>query len=94
MLVSMRYINNFSVSIFYFNNVTLIIFSLLLQFIACPHNVANNRQVKMLADLSIVGCYNSSLSKTDRDRLMLASAKANLRKMPFFMLTEYQKVSC
>lgn len=46
----------------------------------------------MLADLSVVGCYNSSLSSADRDRLMLASAKHNLQFMPFFMLTEYQKV--
>jgi len=58
----------------------------------CPYNLARNRQTRMLADLSIVGCYNSSLSKTDRDRLMLASAKHNLQFMPFFMLTEYQKV--
>jgi len=59
---------------------------------ACPYNLANNRQTRMLADLSIVGCYNSSLSSADRDRLMLASAKHNLQFMPFFMLTEYQKV--
>lgn len=58
----------------------------------CPYNLARNRQTRMLADLSIVGCYNSTLSKTDRDRLMLASAKHNLQFMPFFMLTEYQKV--
>lgn len=59
---------------------------------ACPYNLASNRQTRMLADLSIVGCYNSTLSNTDRDRLMLASAKHNLQYMPFFMLTEYQKV--
>lgn len=58
----------------------------------CPYNLARNRQTRMLADLSIVGCYNSTLSKSDRDRLMLASAKHNLQFMPFFMLTEYQKV--
>lgn len=63
-----------------------------LQFMMCPYNLANNRQTRMLADLSIVGCYNSTLSSTDRDRLMLASAKHNLQFMPFFMLTEYQKV--
>ncbi|GAB1869765.1 Heparan-sulfate 6-O-sulfotransferase [Camponotus japonicus] len=62
------------------------------QFMACPYNLASNRQTRMLADLSIVGCYNSTLSNTDRDRLMLASAKHNLQYMPFFMLTEYQKV--
>lgn len=59
---------------------------------ACPHNLANNRQTRMLADLSLIGCYNSSLNSRDRDRLMLNSAKHNLKLMPFFMLTEYQKV--
>lgn len=59
---------------------------------ACPYNLASNRQTRMLADLSIVGCYNSTLSSLERDRLMLASAKHNLQFMPFFMLTEYQKV--
>lgn len=58
----------------------------------CPYNLATNRQTRMLADLSMVGCYNSTLSKVDRHRLMLASAKHNLQFMPFFMLTEYQKV--
>jgi hypothetical protein len=60
---------------------------------ACHYNLASNRQTRMLADLSLVGCYNSSLSSSDRDQLMLASAKHNLKYMPFFMLTEYQKVS-
>lgn len=59
---------------------------------ACPYNLASNRQTRMLADLSLVGCYNSSLSSIDRDRLMLDSAKRNLKYMPFFMLTEHQKV--
>ncbi|XP_014210412.1 heparan-sulfate 6-O-sulfotransferase 2 [Copidosoma floridanum] len=62
------------------------------EFMACPYNLANNRQTRMLADLSLIGCYNSSLSPEERDRLMLASAKRNLKYMPFFMLTEYQKV--
>ncbi|XP_018359026.1 PREDICTED: heparan-sulfate 6-O-sulfotransferase 1 [Trachymyrmex cornetzi] len=62
------------------------------EFMECPYNLARNRQTRMLADLSIVGCYNSTLSKTDKERLILASAKHNLQFMPFFMLTEYQKV--
>lgn len=62
------------------------------QFIACPHNLASNRQTRMLADLSLIGCYNSSMSSAERDRIMLLSAKHNLQFMPFFMLTEYQKV--
>ena len=60
---------------------------------ACPYNLASNRQTRMLADLSLVGCYNSSLSNKERENLMLASAKQNLRFMPFFMLTEFQKVN-
>lgn len=55
--------------------------------------MASNRQTRMLADLSLVGCYNSTISSAEKDRRMLASAKHNLRFMPFFMLTEYQKVS-
>ncbi|XP_034938325.1 heparan-sulfate 6-O-sulfotransferase 1 [Chelonus insularis] len=62
------------------------------EFMECPTNLANNRQTRMLADLSLVGCYNSSLSSTERDNLMIKSAKRNLKFMPFIMLTEYQKV--
>ncbi|XP_012256097.2 heparan-sulfate 6-O-sulfotransferase 2 [Athalia rosae] len=62
------------------------------EFMQCPHNLASNRQTRMLADLSVVGCYNSTLNNSERDRLMLASAKHNLQSMPFFMLTEFQKV--
>ncbi|XP_046614796.1 heparan-sulfate 6-O-sulfotransferase 1-B isoform X1 [Neodiprion virginianus] len=62
------------------------------EFMQCPHNLASNRQTRMLADLSIIGCYNSTLNRTERDRLMLESAQRNLLSMPFFMLTEYQKV--
>lgn len=60
---------------------------------ACSTNLANNRQTRMLADLSVIGCYNSSLSSAERDSLMLESAQRNLQSMPLIMLTEYQKVS-
>lgn len=61
-------------------------------FLACPHNLANNRQTRMLANLSIVGCYNSSaLSREERDLRMLKSAKENLKNMAFFGLTEFQR---
>ncbi|XP_074482757.1 heparan-sulfate 6-O-sulfotransferase 3-B-like [Sebastes fasciatus] len=64
----------------------------LADFMSCPSNLANNRQVRMLADLSLVGCYNmSSVSELDRGRLLLASAKANLRNMAFYGLTEFQR---
>uniref|UniRef100_A0A3Q1HB84 Heparan-sulfate 6-O-sulfotransferase n=1 Tax=Acanthochromis polyacanthus TaxID=80966 RepID=A0A3Q1HB84_9TELE len=58
----------------------------------CPSNLANNRQVRMLADLSLVGCYNmSSMSELERGRVLLASAKTNLRNMAFYGLTEFQR---
>ncbi|XP_043273376.1 heparan-sulfate 6-O-sulfotransferase 2 [Venturia canescens] len=62
------------------------------EFMDCPYNLASNRQTRMLADLTLIGCYNSSLTSSDRDHLMLASAKNNLQFLPFFMLTEYQKI--
>lgn len=62
------------------------------QFTECPYNLANNRQVRMLADLSLVGCYNAStLPEKQRARLLLESAKKNLRDMAFFGLTEFQR---
>ncbi|XP_068165111.1 heparan-sulfate 6-O-sulfotransferase 3-B-like [Antennarius striatus] len=64
----------------------------LADFMTCPSNLANNRQVRMLADLSLVGCYNAStISDLDRGHVLLASAKANLRNMAFFGLTEFQR---
>jgi len=64
------------------------------EFIGCPHNLGINRQTRMLADLTLVGCYNTSfMSSKDRDILLLASAKENLRRMAFYGLCEYQKVS-
>uniref|UniRef100_A0A4W5MNV9 Heparan-sulfate 6-O-sulfotransferase n=1 Tax=Hucho hucho TaxID=62062 RepID=A0A4W5MNV9_9TELE len=67
----------------------------LTNFMDCPSNLANNRQVRMLADLSLVGCYNISTFTTgaerERGRVLLASAKNNLRNMPFYGLTEFQR---
>ncbi|KAM4621470.1 heparan-sulfate 6-O-sulfotransferase 2 [Polymixia lowei] len=61
-------------------------------FMDCPYNLANNRQTRMLADLSLVGCYNvSAMSEEDRWAVLLESAKRNLRGMAFFGLTEYQR---
>lgn len=58
----------------------------------CPYNLANNRQTRMLADLSLVGCYNvSAMSEEERWAVLLESAKRNLRGMAFFGLTEYQR---
>ncbi|KAM6945544.1 heparan-sulfate 6-O-sulfotransferase 3-B-like [Aplochiton taeniatus] len=65
----------------------------LAEFMDCPSNLASNRQVRMLADLSLVGCYNMSSmsSELERGRVLLASAKQNLRNMAFFGLTEFQR---
>ncbi|KAK3535889.1 hypothetical protein QTP70_021192 [Hemibagrus guttatus] len=64
----------------------------LAEFMACPYNLANNRQTRMLADLSLVGCYNASvMSDQQRGSVLLESAKRNLRRMAFFGLTEYQR---
>lgn len=63
-------------------------------FVSCPHNLAVNRQTRMLADLTLIGCYNSSImSQNERDMLMLASAKENLRKTAFFGICENQTAS-
>lgn len=58
----------------------------------CPYNLANNRQTRMLADLSLVGCYNvSAMNEDERWAVLLESAKRNLRGMAFYGLTEYQR---
>jgi len=61
-------------------------------FMSCPFNLANNRQTRMLADLTLVDCYNHSAfsDPSERDRLVLQSAMDNLRSMVFFGLTERQ----
>ncbi|XP_038049962.1 heparan-sulfate 6-O-sulfotransferase 3-B-like [Patiria miniata] len=62
------------------------------EFMDCQYNLANNRQTRMLADLSEVGCYNlSKLSNAERRARMLESAKRNLRRLAFFGMLEYQK---
>ena len=59
------------------------------EFLSCRHNLAHDRQTRMLADLAPLGCYNSSvLPPVLRRRLLLRSAAANLRQMAFFGLTE------
>ncbi|XP_039210715.1 heparan-sulfate 6-O-sulfotransferase 2 [Crotalus tigris] len=62
------------------------------EFMDCPYNLANNRQVRMLADLSLVGCYNLSvMPEEQRNQVLLDSAKENLKRMAFFGLTEFQR---
>jgi len=59
---------------------------------SCKHNLANNRQTRMLANLTLVGCYDPSAvpDTAERDRILLDSAVENLRRMAFFGLTERQ----
>ncbi|XP_078544684.1 heparan-sulfate 6-O-sulfotransferase 2 [Lissotriton helveticus] len=62
------------------------------EFMHCPYNLANNRQVRMLSDLSLVGCYNLSvMQEEERNKVLLDSAKENLKRMAFFGLTEFQR---
>jgi heparan sulfate 6-O-sulfotransferase HS6ST1 len=64
------------------------------EFLACPYNLAANRQTRMMADLALIGCYNRSyMTEEQRDTVLLSSAKRNLAAMAFFGLTEYQKMS-
>jgi hypothetical protein len=59
------------------------------EFLSCPYNLAFNRQTRMLADLSLIHCYNSdSMPSKERDRIMLTSAKSNLKNMAFFGIKE------
>ena len=66
------------------------------KFMHCSSNLANNRQTIMLANLSSVDCLNpkSSMSSSERDTLLLESAKTNLKEMSFFGLTDYFLESC
>ncbi|MCL4131274.1 UNVERIFIED_CONTAM: hypothetical protein GTU68_023968, partial [Idotea baltica] len=60
-------------------------------FVSCKSNLANNRQTRMLADLSLVNCYDTtSMKPEERDTILLASAKNNLHRMALFGLTEFQ----
>ena len=67
------------------------------EFLECPYNLAFNRQTRMLANLTEVGCYDNVTEKFNYSkqygRIMLESAKRNLRSMAYFGLLEYQKES-
>uniref|UniRef100_A0A7E4WCA1 Heparan-sulfate 6-O-sulfotransferase n=1 Tax=Panagrellus redivivus TaxID=6233 RepID=A0A7E4WCA1_PANRE len=59
------------------------------EFLSCPYNLAFNRMTRMLADLTLVHCYDhSSMNSSTRDRIMLESAKNNLRNFAFFGIKE------
>ncbi|VDK65018.1 unnamed protein product [Gongylonema pulchrum] len=64
------------------------------EFLACPYNLAFNRQTRMLADLTLINCYDTRANDVaTRERIMLASAKANLKNLAFFGLKEYMAES-
>lgn len=64
------------------------------EFLNCSSNLAFNRQTRMLADLRLVGCYDSTvMPQKRRDEILLKSAKINLESMTYFALVEYQRES-
>ena len=71
------------------------------EFLTCKYNLAANRQVRMLADLSVIGCYSDIFpidTKSERYKSamewILKNAKDNLKnKISFFTLTEFQRLS-
>ncbi|TMS32390.1 hypothetical protein L596_000236 [Steinernema carpocapsae] len=64
------------------------------EFISCPYNLAFNRQTRMLADLTLVNCYNKKgMDEATRDKVLLESAKTNLRNMAFFGIKERMEES-
>lgn len=67
----------------------------LTEFLDCPYNMASNRQTRMLANLTWVGCRHVNAFPLGRKhgKVMLESAKQNLRSMAYFGLLEYQKES-
>ena len=67
------------------------------EFLSCPSNLAFNRQTRMLANLTEIGCYKNDTEyfnySKQHGKLMLESAKRNLRSMAYFGLLEYQRES-
>lgn len=61
------------------------------EFMNCQSNLAINRQTRMMADLTLVNCYDrTTMSESERDKILLQNAKDNLLKMAYFGLTEKQ----
>ena len=58
---------------------------------SCPSNLAINRQTRMLSNLSLAGCYDTTLLPPEkRELIILNSAKDKFYLMAFFGLTEFQ----
>ena len=63
---------------------------LLSDFMSCPESWSNNRQTMMLADVDKAECLNqTAMSSEERDSILLATAKWNLKEMMYFGVTEY-----
>ncbi len=63
-------------------------------FVGCESNWANNRQTLILADLESVQCFNrEAMSKSEREKKLLETAKRNLESFSFFGLTEYMSTT-
>lgn len=63
-------------------------------FMECKSNLAINRQTRMLSDLRQVNCYNTTgMSLTQRNNVLLESAKSNLERLAFFGITTEQAKS-
>ena len=59
-------------------------------FTSCPESWSNNRQTMMLADVDKAECLNqTAMSSEERDSVLLATAKWNLKEMMYFGVTEY-----
>ncbi|CAJ0945306.1 unnamed protein product, partial [Mesorhabditis belari] len=58
------------------------------EFLDCSSNLAFNRQTRMLADLTRVDCYSKKIPSIERNRILLESAKDNLRTMAYFGIKE------
>lgn len=65
------------------------------EFMNCSTNMATNRQTRMLADLDLTLCPESSQSShlPAYETALLLSAMNNLRRMAFFGLCEEQRAS-
>ncbi|CEF59789.1 Heparan sulfate 6-O-sulfotransferase [Strongyloides ratti] len=64
------------------------------EFLDCPFNLAFNRQSRMLADLTLVNCYDTkTMSSEKRDQIILRSAKNNLKNFAFFGIKENMNAS-
>eukprot|EP00111_Clytia_hemisphaerica_P015561 TCONS_00045936-protein len=64
------------------------------KFLACPHNLAANRQTWMLSNVSDISCSVKSLmTKVNYQQRLLSIAKQTISEIAFFGLLEYPRES-